>query len=146
MRNIFWLGILVIAVVVGGLSLVYLHLDPVAQACHSQKAADPNVICTRQAELVLVLTLISAAVLTLFGTLAVPGQDGSSSFSEQRIRLAVLMAVLVLYLVFFGMVIFVTAEGQTNQKMVETLTNLMMVVLPFYFGASAVAQIVKKTS
>jgi len=28
--------------------------------------------------------------------------------------------------------------------MVETLTNLLMVVIPFYFGASAYAQVAKK--
>ena len=139
----FRLGLTVIVVVTVGLSFVYVVLDPLWQTCQSQKIADPSVVCARYAELVLVLTLISAAVLTLFGTLALRGaQDEGGSFSEQRIRFAIAITVLVVYLVYFGMAVFWT-EG-TNQKMVETLTNLMMVVIPFYFGASAVAQIAKK--
>lgn len=141
--SIFRLGLTVIVVVTVGLSFVYVVLDPLWQVCQSQKIADPSVVCGRYAELVLVLTLISAAVLTLFGTLALRGaQDEGGSFSEQRIRFAIALTVLVVYLVYFGMAVFWT-EG-TNQKMVETLTNLMMVVIPFYFGASAVAQIAKK--
>jgi hypothetical protein len=44
--------------------------------------------------------------------------------------------------VFFGMGVF-WRDG-INSAMVETLTDLMMVVIPFYFGASAAAQIAKK--
>ncbi len=142
--SVFRLGLAVIAVVAAGLFLVYGILDPISQACHSLKEANPSVVCGRYAELGMVLTLISTALLTLFGTLALPGaQDQSGAFAEQRIRVAVAMSVLALYIVYFSMAVFWTTPD-TNPKMVETLTNLLMVVIPFYFGASAFTQVAKR--
>jgi hypothetical protein len=141
----FRLGLLVGGVVALGLFLVYAVLDPQWQACQVAKTADPSVVCARHAELALVLTQILAALLTLFGTLALAGgQDETGSFREERIRFSIAISVLVLYLVFFGMAVF--WDTGTNRAMVETLTNLMMVVIPFYFGASAVAQASSKKS
>lgn len=137
--------ILILAgVVTAGLFLAYAVLDPMAQACRITKEDHPGIVCARHAEMVLVLTIILSALITLFGTLALPGgQDEDGSYGEQRVRLAIAMSVLVVYLEFFCMSVF-WGEGTFNQGMVSTLTNLLMVVIPFYFGASAVAQIAKK--
>jgi hypothetical protein len=141
--NSFRLGLVVCGVVALGLFMVYVVLDPVWQACQVEKSANPSLVCARHAELVLVLTLVFTAVLTLFGTLALPGaQDEGGSFREPRIRFSIAITILVLYLVYFGMAVW--WDTGTNKEMVETLTNLMMVVIPFYFGASAVAQVAQK--
>jgi hypothetical protein len=143
MMSTFRLGLIVIGVVTLGLFAVYILLDPLSQACSVAKETNRSIVCTRHAEMGLVLTIISAGVLTLFGTLALPGaQDEDGSYREQRIRFSIAITFLVVYLVFFGMAVF--WDTGTNAKMVETLTNLMMVVMPFYFGASAAAQIAKK--
>ena len=142
-------GLLVVAVIAAGLFLVYVVLDPAARACDvvaraAEQAGKHDVICPRHTELALVLTLICVAVTTLFGTLCVGGnQADQGSFSESRIRLAIALSILVLYLLFFSMAVFWRTDG-LNPKMIETLTNLLMVVIPFYFGASAAAQIGKK--
>jgi hypothetical protein len=47
------------------------------------------------------------------------------------------MSILVLYLTYFSMAVF---WGEGKNEMVNTLTNLLMVVIPFYFGASAAVQ------
>jgi hypothetical protein len=137
------LGAFVTLVAAVGVAIAYLVFDPAGQSCHAQIKLNPNLICPRHGEFALVVTLMSVAVITLFGTLAIRGgQDAQGGFTEGRIRLAIAMSLLVLYIVFFSMAVFWAAEG-TNQKMIETLTNLMMVVMPFYFGASAVAQVNK---
>lgn len=139
------LGLTVMVVVTVGLLLTYVVLDPLAQQCFAAKQIDPARVCVRHAEYVMVLTLIFSAVLTLFGVLALPnGQDEIGDYREPRIRLAIAMSILVLYLVFFSMAVFWTDPEKMNQKMIDTLTNLMMVVIPFYFGASAVAQMTKR--
>ena len=87
---------------------------------------------------------MGAAVVTLFGTLSMPGaQDKSGSFREPRNRFSVAVTVLVVYLVFFAMAVFWSPDN-TNKDLVQTLTNLMMVVIPFYFRASAATQIAAK--
>lgn len=139
----FRLGLVVIAVVAVGLFLAYVVLDPVWQVCQAAQQTNNSIGCARHAELMLVLTIISAAVVTLFGTLTLPGaQDKSGSFREPRIRFSIAMTVLVVYLVFFAMAVF--WDRGTNKDMIATLTNLMMVVIPFYFGASAATQIAAK--
>ena len=141
--NSFRLGLMVCGVAVVGLFSAYVILDPVSQACLAQQSTNPRLVCGRYAELALVLTLVFTAVLTLFGTLALPGaQDESGNFREQRIRFSIAITILILYLIYFSMAIF--WQTGTNKDLVATLTNLMMVVIPFYFGASAAAQIAKR--
>ena len=136
------LGLIVVAVIMAGLFTVYILLDPLDQACQLAKGDDPKVVCLRHTELALVLTIIVTAIVTLFGTLALPGaQDEKGNFLEQRIRFSIATTILVVYLLLFSMAVF--WDSGINIPMVETLTNLMMVVIPFYFGASAAAQFAK---
>ena len=137
----FRLGLVVIGIVTVGLFLAYVVLNPLWESC---LVANPNPsTCPRHAELALVLTVISAAAVTVFGTLALPGaQDETGSFREPRIRFSIAMTVLVVYLVFFGMAVY--WDSGANKDMVASLTTLVMVVIPFYFGASAAAQIAAK--
>src|SRR5688572_4693606 len=115
----FRLGLVVIAVVAVGLSFAYVGLDPLWQACQASQQVNSSVVCARHAELALVLTLVSTAVVTLFGTLALPGaQDKSGSFREPRIRFSIAITVLVVYLVFFAMAVF--WDQGTSKDMVTT--------------------------
>src|SRR6185503_18261872 len=119
----------VFAVILAGLFLVYILLDPSSQACLAEQQTHPGKVCTRHTELALVLTLVITALTTLFGCLALPGsRDPEGNFRESRIRFSIAITVLVLYLVFFGMSVFWT-DG-ANKDMVATLTNLLMVVIP----------------
>lgn len=141
--TIFRLGLLIIVVVTIGFSVDYLVLDPLSQPCFAAQKTDSSKVCTRHGEMVLVLTYIFTAILTLFGSLALPGaQDENGNFREERIRFSIAISVLVVYLVYFCGAVW--WYGGKKNEMVETLTNLVMVVVPFYFGASAAAQIVQK--
>jgi hypothetical protein len=127
------LGIAVIVVVVIGVSLVYAVFDPLERACSKGE------ICPRYVDLMLTLTLIVTGVATLFGTMAMSGaQNPDGSFREQRIRLSIAMTVLVVYLVYFGMAVLWTQHE--TPALVGTLTDLLKITIPFYFGASAFAQ------
>lgn len=141
----------VVALVIVGVSLIYAVFEPMELACRNAGGLLPGAnvpaslnapICTRYDALAVTLVLILGGTITLFGTMAIPGaQTADGSFSEQRIRLAIAMTVLVVYLVYFGMAV---VWGGNLTPMVGTLTNLVMVVIPFYFGASAAVQWAEK--
>jgi hypothetical protein len=67
-----------------------------------------------------------------------------TGFSESRIRLAITSTLFITYIVYWGTIIFWSKEGlenSYNQKLFETLTDLLGLVLPFYFGATAAVQV-----
>lgn len=88
------------------------------------------------------LTLAVTGVTTLFGILALPGglsEDGS--YREQRIRFAIAATLLVVYFVLFSNAVLWGAESKdVNKEMMGTLTQLMSIVLPFYFGTSGLVE------
>jgi hypothetical protein len=96
-------------------------------------------------DIVLGVILVLIALVTLFGFLGLPGAVGDNGeFRESRIRLAVTASLLVMYLAYFGIVVFLatTGSGSTSEeRLLPTLTSLLSVVIPFYFGASAAAEI-----
>lgn len=90
------------------------------------------------------ITLMLAMVITLFGLLALPGgRTDKGVFREERIRFAIAATLVVVYLVLFSNAVFF-AEGKINKEMMDTLTMLMTIVLPFYFGTSGLVEWAKR--
>ena len=91
---------------------------------------------------ILALTLVVTMVTTLFGVLALPGgleKDGS--FREQRIRFAIATTLVVVYFVLFSNAVFWPPDDEfIDDDMLNTLTQLMYIVLPFYFGTSGLVE------
>jgi len=89
------------------------------------------------------------AIVSFFGILALPGgwQEGTG-FAEGRVRLALTAALVMLYVTYFATSIFWfnTPEAQQSElarALFTTLANMLMVVVPFYFGATAATEIAK---
>jgi hypothetical protein len=99
----------------------------------------------------LMVMLALVAAITYFGLLAIPGGWGvDTGFTEARIRLALASTFVMVYLVYLSTVIFWTVPEEPRQTyakdMVGTLTDLIKIVLPFYFGASSAVEIAKSRS
>jgi Ca2+/Na+ antiporter len=88
------------------------------------------------------ITLLLAMVITLFGLLALPGaRTDEGTFREERVRFAIAATLLVVYFVLFcNAVLFGEGDKSINTKMMDTLTTLMTIVLPFYFGTSGLVE------
>jgi hypothetical protein len=122
------IGISIILVVIIGITIAYSFIG-------------------RQA---LSVMLFLTALIAYFGILIVPGgwKEGEG-FSESRIRLAITSAFLVVYLAYFSTVIFWSGKEALPplaNKMIETLTDLLSIVLPFYFGVTGAVEILKDRS
>lgn len=94
----------------------------------------------------LTVTLLLSMIITLFGVLALPGgHDGEGIFREERVRLAIASTLLVVYFVLFSnAVLFGKGDTNINEEMMKTLTQLMTIVLPFYFGTSGLVEWAKR--
>ena len=95
-------------------------------------------------DVVLGLTLVLIAFITFFGLLCLPGAvGGGGEFRESRIRLGIAGSLLLVYLAYFGTVVFLANPTVANEsrELLPTLTSLLSVVIPFYFGASAAVEI-----
>lgn len=92
--------------------------------------------------MILSITLVLSSIACFFGLLALPGgRNDQGGFKEERIRLSVAGTLMVAYLVLFSTAIFFGNRDQSiNLTMMDTLTQLMMVVLPFYFGTSGLVE------
>ncbi len=102
------------------------------------------------------LMLIGASIITFFALLALPGNlatDGT--IKESRIRFSIAGSLIVLYLVYFGSVVYLDYE-MTDEKekitetfavnIMPTLSNLLMVTISFYFGSTAAIDIAGRFS
>jgi hypothetical protein len=95
------------------------------------------------------LMMVIVAVIVFFGLLACPGSYQGGTFSEARIRLAITATLLIAYLVYFGTVVFLEKnpdEAAFAPDVLPTLTNLLSITIPFYFGATAALEIAKVRS
>ena len=96
--------------------------------------------------------LVAVALTTYFGFLMLPsGFAEKTGFTESRIRLSIASTLVLTYLVYFCTVIFWASPGPNgtpkyDEKILTTLTDLLKIVLPFYFGATAVSEIVQRTN
>ncbi len=96
------------------------------------------------------IMLILTALIAYFGVLIVPGGGKEGElFSESRIRLAITSSFVMVYFVYLSVVIFWKQDALPPVlalKMVETLTDLLTIVLPFYFGVTGAVEIFKDRS
>ena len=136
--TMFRLGMLVIATATGGLIVSYAIFDPIwiEGECYLKEKHCPSYVGMTMA-----VTMSIAGILTLFGTIAVPGsQNPDGSFKEQRIRLSITMSILVIYFIWWSFSLQWTNSDEPLNPMFGTLTDLIKIIIPFYFGASAFAQ------
>ena len=95
------------------------------------------------------ILLVLVTLTTYFGFLMLPGgYREESGFTESRIRLAIASTLTLTYLVYFCTVVFFSkdaaAADRFNPELLGTLTDLLKIVLPFYFGAAAATEIFTK--
>ena len=96
------------------------------------------------------MMLAGSGIITFFGLLGIP--DKGELFSESRVRLAVCATFLVIYIVYFGSSVYLNPTVTDDDKELKTfakdlfptLTNLLGIVVAFYFGSSAAVSIAKK--
>lgn len=137
--TMFRIGILLIIFVTLCVSVLYGVFDPMAKECDFV-AKTTDMICPRYVDLVIALILIISAIFTFFGTMSIDGaQNSDGSFREQRIRFSIAASILVTYLIYFGMAIM-WGDDPGGSKVFGTFTDLMMVVIPFYFASSAAVE------
>jgi hypothetical protein len=133
-RGLFFITVAIVLVVIGGIVSSYVVF----------KGTQP-----------LTVMLAVVAAVTYFGLLAMPGGwTESEGFREGRIRLALASTFVMVYLVYLATVIFWTDEPASGNEgtrqvwlfaetMVGTLTDMIKIVLPFYFGVSGAVEIAK---
>lgn len=93
------------------------------------------------------IMLIGSAIIAFYTTLAFPGSiDEHGIIRESRIRLAVMSALLMTYLVYFGSVVYLDVEQHIEtfaKEVLPTLTQLLAITISFYFGSTAAIEILK---
>ena len=124
-RGILLVGSLVTFVFVGGIWLAYGQLTE-WQALSSMLGV--------------------VGIMSFFGILALPGGTSTQSggLTIGRVRFAITSALMMLFIAYFSTVIFWfnTPEAQLpsdgiNDTMIGLLTDLLKIVIPFYFAATA---------
>lgn len=97
---------------------------------------------------VLSLMVIFVGVITFCGILMLPGScDAEGVFDERRIRLAITASLFLIYVTYFGTAIFWKEVGKVSkleESLFESITTLLAIVLPFYFGASVATEYFKQ--
>ena len=96
---------------------------------------------------VLSLMVIIMGVVTFCGFLMLPGScDSAGVFDERRIRLAITASIFLTYLTYFGTAVFWNDDsfGGLQKELFDSITTLLTILLPFYFGASVAADYLKQ--
>jgi hypothetical protein len=89
------------------------------------------------------------AICSFFGIMAVPGGwSENNGFSDGRVRLALTSTLVMLYVVYFATVIFWFNVPEAKQEEIPkalftTLADMLKIIVPFYFGATAATEIAK---
>lgn len=89
------------------------------------------------------------AIISFFGILIIPGGwSEGKGFSEGRVRFAITAALVMLYIIYFATVIFwfnvpEARQDELPKALFNTLADMLKIVLPFYFGATAASEIAK---
>ena len=98
----------------------------------------------------LAMMLATVAFVTFFGFLSLP-TDGEDvrKLTEPRMRLALTAALVLTYLVYFSVAAWraeVKTTAELPMDLLQTLTTMIMVVLPFYFGVTGAVEIARSLS
>lgn len=82
------------------------------------------------------------AIITFFGIFMLPGRSEESTIKNSRIRFAIAASLVVVYLIYVGIVIFMPGSlTGVAKELFPTITTLLAVVVPFYFGAEVVVKV-----
>ena len=90
------------------------------------------------------------AIGSFFGILVIPGGwSEGRGFSTGRVQLALTSALVMLFVVYYATVIFwygvpeAMEPPELPKQMLDTLSDLLKIVVPFYFGATAAEKVLK---
>ena len=94
-------------------------------------------------------TLGFVGITSFFGVLYLPGGwSESQGFSESRIRFAVTASLLLLFIAYYSMAVFWfdvkeggEAKSPLTDGLLETLADLLKIVIPFYFSAEVAREV-----
>jgi hypothetical protein len=92
------------------------------------------------------LMTIGIGLYTFFSLLNLPLAEKASIFGE-RVRFAITVTLVVVFVVFYGIVGYWTPEevpSQYSRGLMDSLTQLLGIVIPFYFGAAAAVEIFER--
>jgi hypothetical protein len=93
--------------------------------------------------LVVMLALVS--LITFFGFLSLP-VDGQpvNRLTDSALRIALTAALVMTYLVYFSTAVWLSegegVDAARADDLLSTLTSMIMVVLPFYFGVTGAVE------
>lgn len=96
--------------------------------------------------LLLSCMLIFVGAVTFFGILMLPGSCSSEGvFDERRVRLAITASLFLMYISYFGTAVFWKDDsmGEFEKELFGSVTNLLAIILPFYFGSSVLSEYLK---
>ena len=94
----------------------------------------------------LALSVASAGVIAFFGILIISGYNKKSSAKPASqtkgiMRRAIAGSLIIVYIVAFSMITFSDSDDhEYNEKVLTHFTNVVMVIIVFYFGSKAVLQ------
>ncbi len=131
-RGLVRIAILLVFVVGSGLTSTFL-------------SRDGGVIAFGNGVPALVVMLALVSLITFFGFLSLP-IDGKAvnSLTDSAVRTALTAALVMTYLVYFSTAVWLSeAEGvdpARAENLLSTLTTMIMVVLPFYFGVTGAVE------
>lgn len=94
----------------------------------------------------LAVMLAVVGLITFFGFLSLPTHGNQvSGLSDSGMRFALTGALVMTYIVYFSAAVWRSTTDRTalSTELLSTLTNMLMVVLPFYFGVTGAVEIAK---
>lgn len=94
----------------------------------------------------LALSVASAGAIAFFGILIISGYNKKSSAKPASqtkgiMRRAIAGSLIIVYIIAFSMITFSDSNDHDyNEKVLTHFTNVVMVIIVFYFGSKAVLQ------
>lgn len=94
----------------------------------------------------LAISVASAGVIAFFGILIISGYNKKSSAKPASqtkgiMRRAIAGSLIIVYIVAFSMITFSGSDDHDyNEKVLTHFTNVIMVIIVFYFGSKGVLQ------
>ena len=91
------------------------------------------------------MMLALVGLISFYGILTLPSEEGQANgVSDSRMRFALTAALVLTYLVYFSIAVWRSEAGKPlPDELLKTLTNLIMIILPFYFGVTGAVEIAR---